>query len=350
MAVFAGANKDMASDPKLRRCLELGGTIDDCESANLSSLGKAAEDAVSKLIGVSGKTAQPLNGVLLVGMYHSRTNLPGLTLTPDGKALLQKCGTLVDQSHTYTLRKSGQTTQIILANEPGPIVLTLRPDGSLSGVGAISVKGQILTGYQSQSSCPVGVAAMNCQVARSVPVYGPSMQRCTIGQLAPQPPPPSPPKPTGLEGVVTDLISSGPRVPTIYGFRVSGPYASSTGMQLTFDNRFVTLDCGKAHVNAPYTVENTATGFTIHVQNAGGPFLLAVAPDNTLRGSGSTTVNGKLVSGINGNLVNFTPHSETCSIGTFAPQSKQNTMRASSGPAQTSPAAAVSQANAARIH
>jgi hypothetical protein len=164
------------------------------------------------------------------------------------------------------------------------------------------------------------------------------MQRCTVSQLAPQPAPPPPPKPTGLVGQVGDLFGTGDPVATIYGFRMIGPYASSNGMQLAFDNGLVTLDCGQAHVNAPYTVDNTASGFVIHVQNGGGAFLLGVAPDTTLRGSGSTTVNGRLVSAVNGDNVSFTPHSESCSVGTFAPKGKQNTMLASNGPTPVVPA------------
>jgi hypothetical protein len=109
-------------------------------------------------------------------------------------------------------------------------------------------------------------------------------------------------------------------------------------MQLAFDNGYVTLDCGKAHVNAPYTVENTASGFVVHVQNGGGAFLLAVAPDTTLRGSGSTIVSGKLVSSIQGENVSFAPHAESCSVGSFAPKGKQNTMVASGGPMPVMPA------------
>lgn len=114
--------------------------------------------------------------------------------------------------------------------------------------------------------------------------------------------------------------------PPVYGLRMIGPYASSNGMKLEFDDHSVVLECGKAHVRAPYVVENAAPGFVIHVQNGGGAFLLAVAPDNTLRGSGATTVNGKLLTGVHSGQASFTAHSENCSLGTFAPQGKQKTM------------------------
>src|SRR5262249_31761891 len=110
------------------------------------------------------------------------------------------------------------------------------------------------------------------------------------------------------------------------GFRMTGRYASNTGLTIEFENDAVILDCGKAHAKSPYMVENTPAGFVVHVQNGGGAFLLGVAPDSTLRGSGSTTVSGKLVTAIRGDNVTFTPHSESCSVGTFAARSKRNTM------------------------
>ncbi len=290
----------------------------------------------------AANTTPPLSGVVLVGSYHSRADLPELTLTSDGNAILQKCGTLVDASHTYTLRKSGPTTQIVLDNEPNPIVFTLRSDGSLAGPGNISVKGQVITGYNNISSCTTGTLAAKCTTTASIPVYAPSMQSCTLSLLAPQPAPPPPPKPTGFAAVASDMFGGGDPSSTLYGFRAIGPYAGSNGMLLSFGNGFVTLDCGQAHINVPYTVENTATGFVIHVQNAGGAFLLSTAPDDTLRGTGSTTVNGKLVSSVNGKVVNFTPHSETCNFGTFAPKGQRNTMVATSAPMPAAPASSSS--------
>ena len=142
----------------------------------------------------------------------------------------------------------------------------------------------------------------------------------------------TPPKPvdktkTGIR--MLDAVSeSKPLVP---GFRMTGRYVDDSGLTLEFDNDTVTLDCGKAHAKAPYTVDNTPAAFIVHVQNAGGAFLLAVAPDMTLRGSGSTTVHGKLVSSIHDENVSFTPHSESPRIGTFAARSNRDTMHASGG-------------------
>jgi hypothetical protein len=321
-SVFGGGG---SLDDKQKRCLELGGSYNECASPMMGALSAMASLISLGATDSSSQGPPPLNGVILVGMYHSRTDLPEVGLTWDGKATLQNCGNLVDDSHRYTIRKSGDALQIVVDNEPDPIVLSLRPDGSLAGPGNIPVKGQVITGYHNQYVCSNG----NCTTS-STPTYGPKIERCTLSLLAPQPAPPPPPKPK--PGALEDLIGEGDPVATIYGYRVTGDYAGSNGMQLSFDNRFVTLDCGKAHVNATYTVDNTPSGFAVRVQNAGGALLLSFAPDNTLRGSGSATVNGKLVSGVNGKVVSFTPHSESCDVGALSPKGSRNTMVASRAP------------------
>ena len=52
-------------------------------------------------------------------------------------------------THATTVsRNSGPgLIRITIANEPNPIVLTMRPDGGLTGPGLIDVKGRIIVGY-----------------------------------------------------------------------------------------------------------------------------------------------------------------------------------------------------------
>ena len=320
--------------PEQNRCLELGGKFNACAGAMMGLVKGLANVISLGAMDDEEKERPPLSGVVLVGAYHSRTDLPEVSLGANGGMTLSKCGTLVDATHPYTIRKSGATTQIVAENEPNPIVLTLQPDGSLSGPGTIAVKGSIITGYHNQYSCTNATTYTNGNcTTTSTPIYAASMQRCTLSQFAALPPPPPPPKPKGQIGEMGDMFGAGDPVAPIYGFRMAGPYASSSGMLLSFGDGDVTLDCGKAHVNAPYSVENTASGFVVHVQNVGGAFVLGVAPDTTLRGSGSTTVNGRLVASVTGESnVTFTPHSESCNVGTFAPKGKRNTMLASNAP------------------
>lgn len=338
MGIFAGAEANREKDPELRRCLELGGMLDACEDLG------AMEGMASILMPFAGKPdpnePPPVAGVVLVGTYHSRSQLPSLSFG-NGSATIQDCGSLIPDNHDYTLRKSGNTVQLVLANEPEPIVVTMQPDGTLSGPGSVLVKGRIITGYTTTTKTVMvdgaPAAAQGyycngpCSTSTSAPNYAPKIERCTIGSMAFIPPKPVAPVKTGI-GFVDAMSTS---TPIVTGFRMTGRYVDSSGLALEFDNDAAILDCGKAHAKSPYTVDNTPTGFVVHVQNAGGAFLLGLAPDNTLRGSGSTSVNGKLVSSIRGENVNFSPHSESCSVGTFAARSKRNTMRASSS---TSPA------------
>jgi hypothetical protein len=100
---------------------------------------------------------------------------------------------------------------------------------------------------------------------------------------------------------------------------MTGKYGGGR-LLLDFSGNSLVLDCGEAHVRQPYTVENTSNALLIHVKNSVSPFTLAVQPDNSLRGAGSTTINGRLVTGMNGNNVTFAPHIETCDVDMFRPK------------------------------
>jgi len=300
--------------PEGRRCLELGGTSAQCANSSLMQ-------GIGNWMGADSSAPPPLNGVVLIGNYHSRSDLPSLNFGA-GAATLEDCGKLVADPHDYTIRKSGGTTQLVLANEPNDIVLTLRPDGSLSGPGSIPVKGRIIIGTHNEYSCRTNNYGTRGCNTTSTPIYQDKMDRCTISQLAFVPPKPVTSQKTGIR--LIDAMYKDATVVT--GFRMTGQYAAASRFTLEFNNDAVILDCGKAHVRAPYTVENTANGFLVHVQNSGGAFLLAVAPDDTLRGNGSTTVNGRLVTNINGQNVSFAPHSESCNIATLSPKGTRNTI------------------------
>jgi hypothetical protein len=135
---------------------------------------------------------------------------------------------------------------------------------------------------------------------------------------------------------IANAISPGFAEP---GLRMFGKYGGGM-LLLDFSENSVILDSGQAHVRQPYTVENAADQFLIHVQNSGGPFTLALQPDNTLRGSGSTAVNGRLVTGMNGDNVTFAPHSERCDVATFRPKSGSTPSTSVAAASPTAPPAA----------
>jgi hypothetical protein len=318
-----------------RRCLELGGSSAGC-------VGKGFMSGFKDLIGFTPEAEEELTGpgkagVVLSGLYKNPATVTTLGFGESG-ATIAGCGKLVDDSHNYTIDKRPGSVRVTVDNEPNPIVLTMRPDGGLTGPGLIDVKGRIIVGYHIETSTLMinGVRATPdqcngpCQTSTRVPDYAPAIARCSIGSLAmppsPKPAPANaqPAKDSGITSLVTglaDVLSPGGGAPINgeVGLRMTGKYGGKI-LLLDFSSNSLVVDCGQAHVRAPYTVENTPNTFLIHVQNSGGPFTLALQPDNSLRGAGTTSINGRLVTGMNGDDVAFAPHSETCEVGTFRPK------------------------------
>ena len=312
----------LSNDPTAvatRRCLELGGSSAGC-------VGKGLTSGVMDLIGFGAQAQEELlgpgrAGVVLSGLYKSPATVTTLDFDESGVSI-NGCGKLVADPHNYTVEKRSGSVRVTIDNEPSPIVLTMRPDGGLAGPGSIEIKGRVIVGYFTRTHYDQYNVATG---TTSTPDYRPAMERCVVGSLAmppsPKPAPASaqPANESSLIGMVTGLMTTFAPGAGEVGFRMTGKYNAGR-LLLDFTGNSLVLDCGQAHVRQPYTVENTPNGFLVHVQNSGGPFTLAVQPDNSLRGSGSTTIKGRLVTGMNGEDVAFAPHSESCEVGTFRPK------------------------------
>jgi len=329
-----------------RRCLELGGSTLGCMgkglSAGIMDLAGFGADAQESLMG-PGRA-----GVVLKGLYKNSSTVTALNFD-DASVSLNGCGKLADDAHNYSLEKRSGLVRITIDNEPSPIVLTMRPDGGLVGPGLIDVKGRIIVGYFTSTHYENGVATGTT----STPDYRPAMGRCVVGALVKPPNPPSMPSAAqsasdgSAIGALTGMIGSFVPDAGEVGLRMTGKYGGGN-LLLDFSGNSLVLDCGQAHVRQPYTVENTSNALLVHVQNSAGPFTLAVQPDNSLRGAGSTTVNGRLVSGMSGDNVTFAPHSETCDVGTFRPKTGA-TPTASVATAPPAPAAPAASAPVASV-
>ena len=343
----ASPGADRSSDPTAiatRRCLKLGGTSGTC-------IGKGFTSGLMDMIGLNTEslTGPRKAGVVLSGLYHIPATPASLNFGTD-RVTISGCGKLVDEALGYGLAKGPNSLVLTVDNEPRPLVLTMRPDGGLSGPGAVDVKGNVIIGhhtvtstlYVNGSPAVGGSCGGVCTTSTTVPDYAAKIERCTIGSLNPPPSPAatSAGNDSGLLGLLIGVAGS-LEPPPLPGLRMSGQYGGS-GLRLDFTEHSVILDCGQAHVRQPYTVENAPGTLLIHVQNSGGPFSLTILPDNTLRGSGSTTVNGRLVSGMQGDAVAYTPRSERCEVATFAASSPGAAGPSSSGPAAPATSIAVS--------
>jgi hypothetical protein len=337
----------LSNDPTAvgaRRCLELGGD-------NLACVGKSFVGGLMDMVtgpgGLDALTGPGRAGVVLSGAYGGNQSGTHLAFGGDTGTLVS-CGRLADDAYAYTLNKTATALKVTLATKPNSVTLTMRTDGSLAGPGLTTINGQVIKGYEVVTHYRNGVAIGQDRV----PQYAPATDRCTIDVLA-APPPPAPQDNNsssdqmgGLLGAMMNSVASVVPV-SLPGLRMEGKYTSS-GLLLDFAGDAVTMDCGQAHVKSPYTVENAASALMVHVKNAGGPFDLVVSANNALRGSGSTTVNGRLVSGMSGDNVTYVPHSETCAVGSFAPQSGSGSTTAVAANASSSPTTAAGPAIAAK--
>jgi len=348
-----GSDPNDPTGVAIRRCLELGGS-------SLGCIGKGMNTGMLSLIGMGGMDTSKMLGpgparIVLHGTYERPGEKTSLEFSIS-RVAIAGCGSLdaSQTSPTYEVQKQPGTVRVVVNNSPRPFTLLIGPDGRMTGPGMVDVTGQTIVGWTTQTtqtykngvSVGAGVAAECggfCRSTTQSPIYRPKTERCSIGTYnAPPPPPPHDPKADAMSnspaGMILGLVTytnggaeamdnaDAPR-----GLRMNGLYSDGR-MKLQFSPKAVMLDCGQAHVLVPYTVENTPERILVRVDNNGGPFTLAMEPDNALHGSGSTTVNGRLVSGMQGQNVSFRALSESCTVGTLRPsQDSGGTMQAAGG-------------------
>jgi hypothetical protein len=320
----------LSNDPTAvatRRCLELGGS-------NVACMGKGMMSGFMDLIGFGSDTLTDTSrsaGVVLFGEYKSSSGAS--VAFNDSAASATNCGNVLPVGYHYNIEKQPGSVRVLVHNDPKPYTLTMRPDGGFTGPGLVSVTGNIIVGYDTVTKTQMidGRRAMfdecngPCQTSTSVPRYAPKTERCTIGSLSPPPKRrPEPAQPaganSGILGMLTETLNTGEMTMNAEdGFRIVGKYSGGR-LLLDFTTTSVILDCDQAHIRSTYTVENAPSTFIVHIDNPAGPIALAVQPDNSLRGSGSATINGRLVTGMQGDQVTFTPTQATCETGTFQPQ------------------------------
>jgi hypothetical protein len=321
-----GGNSNDPTTLAARRCAELGGTTGGCAT-------KAFGQGLINMVGGEEITneidASQTVGVYLSGSYVGN----GGSINFNLNAAQIGCGKLVPENSAYKLQRSASGIEITVSSSPN-ITLALRPDGSLVGPGMVTVAGNIIVGYHTSTTTLVhqdGSEASgctgaygSCRTTTSTPIYKAATARCNFATLAAPTPGHQATGAAADDGsMMGGIMGFASTVITIAdpGLRMNGKFASPTGLILDFEGDALTLDCGPAHVKAPYTVQNAPGEFRVSVNNPGGPFTLTLASDNTLHGSGSTTLNGKLYQSINNGNVSFRPVSTTCGVNTFTSKS-----------------------------
>lgn len=297
----------------MRRCVELGGSMLHC-------IGSGMGVGMQSMMGVNtaALTNPGVAGVILFGTYQTAS---GLTFSfSDNSVNIGGCGAMVQGVHNYTLQPSVGRIAINISNQPQPLLMTLTADNKLTGPAAQDITGQKITGYWVTTNLRTGASTRE-------PNFGPITVHCNIGTLQPgAPQSPSQGFMTDLGGALTASAaavgmvpqSAVPQVMTLPpGPRVVGTFTNAGGLKIQFDDSGVIIDCARAHVKAAYDVSMAGGAVKITVKNTGSPITLTPGSNGTLVGSGSTTVNGKLFTGMNESTPVLEPISASCPVNSL---------------------------------
>ena len=349
--VEANMPKD-AGSVAMRRCLESGRSETEC-------LGEGWRVGMNELTGgLSGeldKALTPPPGLRLSGNFSGS----GFGVSFDDKVATVYCGTLQPQPAQYRVERGSQIAVSVMVS-PKPVTLTVRPDGKLLGPGPVQVAGVVPVGgggggaagpnasaYDLHSPTTTQEKQISAGEARqysadqvhqngmeysvtttqagnisggdtswakpraAVPVVG-KTERCNAATLTGTP---VVKMSTAINQLTGSAPSKGDTIPV--GLRMFGRYQSPGGLSIDFEGDLATLECGRAHDAEPYVVENAAGHITINVKNGAGPFSLTFQPDGTLSGSGNVDVAGKVLTGTQGDHMNYAPVSGRCALGTL---------------------------------
>ena len=387
---FSQANASGVAPPKnaeeraMRRCVSSGRLPASCTGNQLLGAFGSMLSSVMGSMGVDTKTAAPLAGPDMSGVYQGAGNWR-LDFVDGG--VLVNCAGLSPNQETYRLNLAGAHPELIINTRPKPLVLTVRADGTIVGPpGPVTIDGVVPGGYtpgtstpgHSQTSTYTTTERMNNNMVQpagsgqtisnagggfsdvttthtststvggsSTPGYTnfvPRRATCPAINLTNK-------GATGIQTMKTDLLKSmfsdGEKgAPTPAGIRMHGIYANaSTGFSVQFFPESVILGCGPDVARAyPYTVAADGARAVIKVAAPDHPLSLAMGADNSLAPdlSGAYLVHGRIVTGENDNGdFTFAPMEKSCNLATLTPAKDIPT----SGGVAAAPTASAASAN-----
>jgi hypothetical protein len=340
-----------AEDRAMRRCVTSGRLPASCTGNSL--LGAFGQMLSSVL---PGADKQPAPGPTMAGVFEGAGNWR-LDFIDNG--VLVKCADLSPNQQSYTLDFKSSRPTLTIDTTPRPLILTLHPDGTITGPGPVTINGVIASGYVSGAA---GTGATqkdqygNLYDAAGNHVQGndnaghtvftPRHATCPALNLS------SKGASVGAQTMQTDLLKTmfggdkGP--PTPPGIRMHGIFAASTGFSVQFFPESVILGCGPDAARAyPYTIVADGAASSIKIDAPDHPLRLAFKADGSLDpGAGSYQVHGRVVTGQNENDdFTFAPMEQTCNLAVLTasqqiPSSGGNapTMVAASGAPAAGPA------------
>jgi hypothetical protein len=342
-----------------RRCVEAGRDEMECVGEGLKTgLNDMFGGVVGGVLGSSIPAATSgFTGLRMSGDFTAA----GIWILMSDSGAVVKCGGLIPESHQYTVEPAGDRMLVKIDNAPKQITATFRADGKLVGPGAVVITGRVVVGSSSVGGGSSGgyeahteTTTQERQIAaadvanhsadevhqngqeysvseqhttttyeqtptpRRVEVRtAPKTERCNVGVL------PGTPQKGLVAGLSEMLDPSAPKSPgKPFGVRMAGTYVGAGGLSIEFRSDSATVECGEAHVVMGYEVENAGGQMRVKIKNPAGPFMILLRPDGNFEGSGTVKVAGRVVTGSQGDQINYAPRNASCAVGTLAPKGK----------------------------
>ncbi len=326
------ANPQMPAPPKnaeeraLRRCVSSGRLASSCTG---NSLLGAFGQMISQVLPGANKDPDP--GPNMAGVFQGAGSWR-LDFIDNG--VLVNCSFLSPNQESYSLDFKTGKTLLIINTTPKPLVLTVHPDGTITGPGPVTINGVVAAGYVSGAAGTGATQkdqygnlydAAGNRVAGNANAgytkFAPKTATCPALNLS------SKGASVGIQTMQTDLLKTafggdkGP--PTPVGIRMHGIFAASTGFSVQFFPESAILGCGPDAARAyPYTVEANGNSVVVKIAAPDRPLSLAFRPDGSLDPGSADPyqVHGRIVTGQDDNDdFTFAPMETTCSLGVLAP-------------------------------
>jgi hypothetical protein len=352
-AAIAQSEQNARKDPgsvATRRCLESGRSETEClgEGMKVGLADLAGENHPVTALVASNKDP----GLRLTGFYSSGN----FYVRFDQDVAGLKCGSLLEVKFPYSVERSANQVLVKVPIQPKTLVLSFKPDGKLSGPGAIDVFGRVVAGRvtdtastsydmqtqttttqrqisandapnysadqvhrngmeysvddQTTSSAMVPTTVHNYSVPTS-----PKTERCDVSVLPPTA------ATSSMSGILTDALGTkaSKSANTVPGLRLNGTYSVAGGLKIEFRDDSATLECGTALSSEGYAVVPEGSQLVVKFQHGAGPLSLVLQPNGTLTGSGSVDVNGRKIYRSQTGDIAYTPQNARCELGTLTP-------------------------------
>ncbi len=317
-----------AEERAIRRCVSSGRLASSCTG---NSLLGAFGQMISQVL--PGANKEPDPGPNMAGVFQGAGSWR-LDFIDNG--VLVNCSFLSPNQESYSLDFKTGKTLLIINTTPKPLVLTVHPDGTITGPGPVTIDGVVAAGYVSGAA---GTGATQKDqygnlynaAGNRVPgndnagytKFAPRRATCPALNLSKS-------AAVGIQTMQTDLLKTafggdkGPPTPT--GIRMHGIFAASTGFSVQFFPESAILGCGPDAARAyPYTVEANGSSVVVKIAAPDRQLSLAFRPDGSLDPGSSDPyqVHGRIVTGQDQNDdFTFAPMETTCNLGVLA-SSKQ---------------------------